>query len=278
MQTMRKRALSPVYWDAVIAERRRPSLDAWYAYMRRVYTRLIDAWIPCAGLGGGLKTDLFEEAITQYSLLPHMGVDSLGIDCSVAVVRAAQARLQARGRHCLLVVGDLRQLPIRSASLQYVLSGSSLDHFSCQDEIAICLGELHRVLVAGGTAVFTFDNPHNPIVWLRNRLPFTWLKRIGLLPYYVGATYTREEAHHELETAGFEVMAMTAVVHAPRVIAIWLIALLECLGWVCPWPADTIAGMLDIFEILQYWPTRYRTGYYIACYTRKQRDVQQTGS
>jgi SAM-dependent methyltransferase len=166
-----------------------------------------------------------------------------------------------------LIVGDLRELPIRSSSLQYVLSGSSLDHFQRHDQIALCLAELHRVLVPGAPAVFTFDNPHNPVIWLRNHLPFVWLKRAGLVPYYIGATYTREMARRQLEAAGFEVLGVTAVAHAPRAVMIGLVALLERLGW--NRPLSAITRLLDVFEKLQYLPTRYLTGYYIVCNTRK---------
>jgi SAM-dependent methyltransferase len=268
VSTVEKRDLTSSYWDQAFDELNRSTpLDAWRDYMHRVYSRLMDCWLPCAERGDGLKTDLFEEALSPHSLLPKMGPHSFGIDYSVAVVRAAQQRLQACGKPCPLIVGDLRQLPIRSSSLQYVLSGSSLDHFPHHVDIAVCLAELSRVMVPGGTAIFTFDNPHNPVIWLRNHLPFNWLKRAGLVPYYVGATYTREMARRELEAAGFEVVDITCVAHAPRAAAIALIAILERLRW--DHLARAISNILDVFEKLRYLPTRYHTGYYIACHARK---------
>ena len=275
MSTVEKRDLTSSYWDQVFDELvNAPPLDAWREYMHRVYSRLLDGWLPSAGREDGLKTDLFEEALSPHSLLPQMGPHSFGIDYSFAVVRAAQQRLQASGKPCLLIVGDLRQLPIRSSSLAYVLSGSSLDHFAGHCDIAVCLAELNRVLVPGGTAIFTFDNPHNPVVWLRNHVPFGWLKRARLVPYYVGATYTRKMARRELEIAGFEVMDITSVAHAPRAPAIAVIALFERLRR--NGTAGAIASFLDIFEKLRYLPTRYRTGYYIACHAKKVNVKQST--
>jgi SAM-dependent methyltransferase len=259
------RDLTPSYWDEIIDEfTRAPRLDAWRQYMRGVYLGLMDGWLP-VGLEGGLKTDLFEEAVTPHALLPQMGLHSFGIDCSPAIALAAKRRLEG-GTSCRILVGDLRHLPIRSSSLQYVLSGSSLDHFHHHDDIALCLAELHRVLEPGAPAIFTFDNPHNPVVWLRNHLPFKWLNQVHLVPYYVGATYTRKMARQQLEAAGFEVMGITAVVHAPRAPVIGLLSLLERLGW--RRPATVIPRLLDAFEKLQYLPTRYRTGCYIACHAR----------
>jgi len=268
VSTIEKRDLTPSYWDQVFDELTRTApLGAWRDYMHRVYSRLLDSWFPWAGRGEGLKTDLFEEALSPHGLLPQMGPHSFGIDYSVAVVRAARERMQACGKSSLLIVGDLRQLPIRSSSVQYVLSGSSLDHFASHRDIAVCLAELNRVLVPGGTAIFTFDNPHNPVVWLRNRMPFDWLKRARLVPYYVGDTYTRGMARRELENAGFEILGITSVAHAPRAAAIAVIALLERLRW--NGSARAVSSILDIFENLRYLPTRYLTGYYIACHTRK---------
>ena len=227
----------------------------------------MDRCIPFARHGVGLKTDLFEEAVSEHALLPAMGQYSVGIDCSHAIALAAKRRLQACRGPSFLIVGDLRQLPIRSSSIQYVLSGSSLDHFQRHDQIALCLAELNRVLIPGAPAVFTFDNPHNPAIWLRNHLPFAWLKRAGLVPYYIGATYTCEMARRQLEAAGFEVLGVTAIAHAPRAVAMGLAALFERLGW--NRPLSAITCLLDVFEKLQYLPTRYHTGYYIACNTRK---------
>ena len=262
--------LTPSYWDEVIDQfNRAPRLDVWRQYMRGVYLRLMDGWLPL-DRGGGLKTDLFEEAVTPYVLLPQMGLHSVGIDCSPAIAMAAKRRLEAGGTSCCILIGDLRHLPIRASSLTYVLSGSSLDHFHRHDEIAVCLAELHRVLQPGAPAIFTFDNPHNPFVWLRNRLPFKWLNRVHLVPYYVGATYTRKMARQQLEAAGFEVTGITAVVHAPRAAVIALLSLSERLGW--RRPSTVIPRLLDAFEKLQYLPTRYRTGCYIACHARKLRE------
>jgi SAM-dependent methyltransferase len=263
MQTIGHHCLTPAYWDQVVAENGRTrSLDAWRDYMSRVYRGLLERWIPSPQSGGGLKTDLFEEALSPYNVLPYMGPGSVGIDCSLEAVMAAKRRLQSLGNGSLCIVCDLRHLPIRCGAIRYVLSGSSLDHFLCEEDIARSLAELYRVLAPGGAAVITLDNPHNPAVWLRNRLPFDWLHRTGLVPYFVGVATTRTRTCQMLRAQGFEVRSVSAVVHAPRVFCIWLIALIEQLGWSSF--STAIARVLETFEALERWPTRFFTGHYVA--------------
>jgi SAM-dependent methyltransferase len=218
-------------------------------------------------MGRGLKTDLLEEAVTPHHLLRDLGPNSIGIDCSLAVVRAAREQFMASGSRQLFVVGDLRRLPLRSGSVRSILSGSSLDHFPDKADIGASLRELTRVLAPGGTLVVTFDNPHNPVVWLRNHLPFAWLHRLRLVPYYVGPTYNREEGRGQLEETGLTVTDVTAVAHAPRAPAIWFVMLVERIGWK-RLEAFT-ARLLESFEVLERWPMRYRTGYYLALRAQK---------
>ncbi|MBI4532216.1 MAG: GNAT family N-acetyltransferase [Candidatus Latescibacteria bacterium] len=265
----REQRFDRLYWDHVVEEiRRGVSLCVWRAYMRRVYQRLVWDWLPAPEVGRGLKTDLFEEAVTSHHLLPDLGPGSVGVDSSLTVVRAARKRLGGAGEPCLFIVGDLRRLPLRSGCVMRILAGSSLDHFPERRDIAVSLAELARVLAAGGTLVITFDNPHNPIVWLRNWLPFAWLNRLRLVPYYVGATYGRTEARAQLEAFGLVVTNEGTVAHTPRAPAIWLVALVERLRW---GRLETLmARILDGFETLERWPTRYRTGYYLTLRAEKR--------
>lgn len=257
------------YWDQVLTETCRAApTHAWRAYIQRVYRRLIRDWLPTTSSGGSLKTDLFEEAITPHHLLADLGPGSVGIDLSPAVVQAARERLTARGDHYLFVVGDLRRLPLRSGSITRIVSGSSLDHFPDKADIATSLAELARVLAPGGVVVITFDNPHHPVVRLRNCLPFAWLRRLRLVPFYVGATYNRVEARQQLAAVGLTVTHVTAVAHAPRPPAKWVATAVERLGWE-PLAVLT-ARFLDSFEVLERWPTRYRTGYYLAVRAEKR--------
>jgi hypothetical protein len=110
--------------------------------------------------------------------------------------------------------------------------------------------------------VLTLDNPLNPIVWLRNHLPFQWLNRLGLVPYFVGATYSVKECREQLEQIGLKVTDVTAIAHVPRAPAI----LFNWFGERWKWKSlnDVATRVMERFEILQRWPSRYFTGYYIA--------------
>ena len=261
--------VTPAYWDEVMAERRQAApVEQWRAYMRRIYGELMRRWVPPSGAGRGLKTDLFEEAVSAHHVLTALGPGSIGLDCSPATVLAARERLRQSGDRHLFVVADLRAIPLRAGTVGHILAGSSLDHFPDKADIATSLTEFARVLSPGGTLVVTFDNPHNPAVWLRNRLPFVWLNRLGLVPYYVGQTYGRAEGRARLEALGFAVTDVTAVAHAVRAPAIWLVALAERLN--APRVQRLLGRTLAAFERLERWPTRYRTGYYLAFRAEKR--------
>ncbi len=243
-----------------------PAQDAWRDYMRRVYARLTAAWLPATG-GGRLKTDLFEEATSSRHPLGDLGDGAMGIDLCPAVACLARRRLQGQGREARLLVGDLRALPIVSNGVAQVLSGSSLDHFETEAELRAGLSELQRILAPGGVLALVLDNPENPVLWLRSRLPFEWLRGLRLVPYYVGATLDRHAGRRCLEAVGLEVLEVAAVAHAPRLLAIVLIRWLEALGAV---PAAAALGRsLDAWEALGRWQTRFLTGYYLAFHVRK---------
>ena len=253
------------YWDRILDEfAHAPALDPWRAYMRRVYGRLITEWIGPSAPGPALKTDLFEEAITPHHVLGDLGPGSFGIDCSPAIASAAQKRLGS-AHHFL--VADLRKLPIRDGALGSILAGSSLDHFTDRRDIDVCLAELARALKPGGVLVVTFDNPRNPIVWLRNILPFKWLNRIGIVPYFVGATYGFAEAARALASVGLRVTAQRGVAHAPRVLAVWAAALGGRRV-----SSRFLENAFDRWEALTRLPTAGVTAYYVALRAEKRGD------
>jgi SAM-dependent methyltransferase len=247
------------YWEEAIHRVRDADPGgAWYPYMRRVYGALIRDWMPAAG-GALLKTDLFEEAVSPQHPMLDLGAGGIGVDLSLRTARFARRR-QGTGRSSRLAVADLRALPLADGSLAGVLSGSSLDHFGERAELVAGLRELARVLAPGGTLLLTLDNPHNPVVWLRNRLPFALLERLGFVPYFVGVTLTRAEAERELAATGLRVVDRRVVAHAPRAPAIWLSRAMARLGT----SGERLTALLAACEALAALPTRRWTGYYLA--------------
>jgi len=254
-------------WDRVVESfLRSPALDTWRGYMKEVYCRLARRWFETAPPGLRLKTDLFEEAISLQHPMAEFPDGSLGMDGSISVAARAQINLQATGNYPLLV-SDLRHSPIRPGALSSILSGSSLDHFETAEELTAGLAEVVSGLAPGGILVLALDNPQNPLIWLRNHLPYPLLKRLGLVPYYVGRTWSRSEARSRLESLGLEVSEETAIAHVPRAPAIWLDSLNQ------RWGGDRLGGFLLraylAFEILEALPTRFLTGYYVAILARR---------
>jgi len=248
------------YWSH-LGERwqaRRPD-RLWRAHSDAVNARLLRRWLPREAGGRALKTDLFDEAFGEGLLEPLVErfATLVGIDLSQAVIEEG-----VRDRPGIAAVRcDVRALPFGDAAFTAVASISTLDHFPHEEGVVAALAELRRVLVPGGRLVLTLDNPANPIVGLRNRLPFRLVQAFRLVPYYVGVTAGHRRARELLEGAGFETLEVTALLHCPRVLAVPVCRLVDTLG---PRPRAWFLGFLGAFERLERWPTRFRTGHFVA--------------
>ncbi|MGH9386804.1 MAG: methyltransferase domain-containing protein [Vicinamibacterales bacterium] len=260
MSPPRDQAPDARYWNDVATSPSAVRGDLWRRHADAVNADLCARWWPARPVRRALKTDLFDEAC-GVGLLPNLAERAgsvHGTDHAVEAVRQAHSRLPGAP----LLVADVRGLPYASASFDLVISNSTLDHFDNVDDIAKSFAEIHRVLAAGGRFILTLDNPLNPVVALRNALPFGWLHRTGLVPYYVGATCGPRSGHRMLAAAGFEVRQITAIMHCPRVIAV---------AWANRLQArhsdngqHRFLNWLSKCERLERWPTRYLSGYFVA--------------
>jgi hypothetical protein len=107
------------------------------------------------------------------------------------------------------------------------VSTSTLDHFESLDEMVTSLHDLYRVREVDGRLLLTLDNLANPVIAVRNTLLSRLLNRLGIVPYYVGATCGPHRLRHLLRAASFEVCELTAVMHCPRVLAVAVARILE---------------------------------------------------
>lgn len=248
-------------WGAVGEEwvRRRPQ-RLWRAHSDAVNAALLREWLPTGRARRVLKTDAFDEAFGE-GLAPLLGErfeEVWEIDIAIAVLHAARRR----GPGLRVVGADVRRLPFASGSVDAGISLSTLDHFDDEAAIHTALAELARVIRPGGHLVVTLDNPQNPLVALRNRLPFRWLSRIGLVPYYVGRTLDRRGLWQALDRAGFDVPETRAILHVPRAPAV---AAARVVGRALDERGErAFLRFAGAFEALRGWPTRFATGYFVA--------------
>jgi SAM-dependent methyltransferase len=247
-------------WDATIDEWfRQKTGPLWRVHADAVNVALLERLLGAAYFGRALKTDLFDEGVAE-GLFPwladHAGA-VVGIDVSTDVVEAARRRypeLDAR-------VADVRALPFADGDFDVVVSNSTLDHFDSKAELHQAIAEIARVLAPGGVLVLTLDNPLNPLVALRNALPFRWLHAVRLVPYYTGATCAPRPLRELLRRHGLEPGEQSSILHCPRAPAVALAGLLERSGG---FGAGRYLTALSRFERLAALPTRYLTGYFIA--------------
>jgi len=218
------------YWDDVLErlDKQTHYLDPFLAQQKREENlRLAREWGGLRTDGRLLKTDTFEEAMGADAFLADLSDEvgqTIGIDVSAALTQRAAARFADRMVNFL--AADVRRLPFRDACFSTIISPSTLDHFPDPADLGVSLKELFRVLEPGGRLVITLDNRQNvfdPILRLVHRL--------GLVPYYIGRSYTVDELRCELCDAGFTVHETTAILHNPRMVAVGAMRLVRFLSW-----------------------------------------------
>lgn len=259
-------AFEAEYWDTVVAEWHAGSAQQlWRAHSDAVNVGLCRRWWPRTEVKRMLKTDLFDEACGDglFAFLSSRVPAVYGIDRSIEVARLARARLGA----ARITTADVRRLPFADGSFELIVSNSTLDHFERREEITTSLLEINRVLTPDGRLILTLDNPANPAVALRNSLPFWLTNGLGLVPYFVGATCGPWRGARVLAEAGFNQVAVTAVTHCPRVLAVAAAAICQRIGSVSA--QRRFLRLLLAFERLEQLPSRYQTGYYVALLASK---------
>lgn len=249
------------YWNEVAGDWRTGRDRLWRAHADAVNVALCRRWLPATGGGRILKTDAFDEAVGT-GLWPVLATSAARVhvmDHALAIALDAHARYQGMP----VTVNDARALPFAAGSFDCVVSNSTLDHFADAGDIARSLGEFHRVLVPGGRLLLTLDNAAHPLVAVRNALPNSWLTRVGLVPYVVGATVGPSGAADLVARVGFRVLDVTAILHCPRVLAVPFARLVNRLS-PSGHASSAFLRMLGAFEGAERWPTRFRTGHFVA--------------
>jgi SAM-dependent methyltransferase len=255
------------YWESIADEWKKTRPDRlWRKHSDAINQSLLFRWLPELPVPRLLKTDTFDEAVGEglARFLQTRAHTVVGMDLSFQNVQLARRGEMSIPGAC----ADVRHLPFGGESFDVVVSNSTLDHFQTFDEITVSLRELHRVIRKEGQLIVTLDNLANPIIAARNHLPFKLLNRLGIVPYFVGATCGPWRLQKLLREVGFKVRDVTAVLHCPRMIAV-LVAKLLC-SRAKPPAQQHFLRWLQTFEGLSRWPTRYLTGCYIAVRAEKR--------
>lgn len=232
----------------------------WRTHSDSVNQALLTRWLLNGQMENLLKTDLFDEAVSDglSSLLNVRSKRVFYIDASLEVHRRAKRRhpnLQTVGT-------DVRCLPFADGTFDGIVSNSTLDHFKSLDDLVISLKELYRALRTGGQMILTLDNLANPIILLRNGLPFHLLYYMKIVPYYVGVTLGPYRLQRLLKEIGFKVLEVDAIMHCPRVLAVAIAHWME--RHTSPKTQRYFLRFLMAFEGLSCLPTRFLTGHFIA--------------
>jgi ubiquinone/menaquinone biosynthesis C-methylase UbiE len=214
--------------------------------------------------GLALKTDLFEEAFGEglYPSMTRTTKEVIGMDCSLEIVGMAN---EHHG-DIIALAGDVRNLPFGNNAFDIIVSNSTLDHFSTRTELIDSIRELARVLKPGGYLIITLDNPGNPLVGIRNLIPYNWIQSSRIVPYYIGVTCGISRLIRHLNDSGLVVTEKASIMHCPRLAAVALSRYTDSLG--TRWQ-QRLLKFLGIFEILKRFPSRFITGYFVCALAKK---------
>jgi ubiquinone/menaquinone biosynthesis C-methylase UbiE len=254
------------YWDSVsLAFAPNVWQGLWRNHSDQLNRTLLKNWLHNRRVANILKTDTFDEAVGEglYPFLQEHAAVVHGIDIAPEFVSQAATHYPDFD----VCQADVRDLSFTENSFDIVVSNSTLDHFQSANDIHRSLQELFRVMKAGGSLVISLDNLQNPIIGVRSLLPYKLLRKLNIVPYFVGATFGRRSLTAALEKAGFEVLETRAIMHCPRFLAVHLAGILQkrasqktqqrflnCLAW---------------FEVLSKLPSRYFTGHFVAAHAVK---------
>jgi len=251
------------YWDQVAREwpQKSHSSQLLAEHKRKTHLDLVARWAEVTNNQRILKTDLFEEAFGADQFLFDLAKVSnnvMGMDISWEITSQAKRKVKHYGLDASkYICCDVKQLPLRSDSIDLIISNSTLDHFPDKTDIIAALQELRRVLCIGSTLIITLDNKGK----LGEPFRRLWIL-LGLAPCFQGKTYSIEELKPVLQDLGFSVEDTTAIIHQPMFFLKMTVRVLHKLSAKKFDPL--IKKILVLLDTLEKRRTKYLTGLYIA--------------
>lgn len=237
-------------WEELGREER-PSwyLDPLAAQQKRdVHLEFIGRSLHSRDAGRLLKTDLFEDAFGADRLLDAIDAPHLfGMDEAFSTVQAAARRIPRVASGAAVM--DIRQTAFANATLDTVLSTSTLDHFETTEEFGTALAEIARILRPGGLLILTLDNAWNPLYH-----PLRWYSRRRSAPFPLGYTPSPASLRAQLLGLGFHIVDEAWLIHNPRGIStILFLTLRKLLG---SSSGALIGRLLSLFALAAHLPTK----------------------
>ncbi len=104
-----------------------------------------------------------------------------GLDILFNVVKKANLRQEEKGLSHNYITADVRELPFDNDVFDFILSTSTLDHFTCREDLIKALKGLKRVLKPEGVMIIALNNKHN----LNFYLSLKFGRLLGLISYPV---------------------------------------------------------------------------------------------
>ena len=225
------------------------------AYYLENEKRLLTEHVPDLARSAVLKTDLWDEVKNTRILqwVHGQGAAVFGVDISEPTVRQARAAFSDGGLRA--TVADVRSLPYRDGRFDAIYSMGTIEHFRDPET---ALREMHRVLRPGGRALVGVPNRWDP--FLRPLLASA-LQAARLYGYGYERSFSRRALRRMLETAGFEVVAETAILFVPG----WLrMADLALHSYFRPLAGLTALAVKPFAWLDRHVPAVRRHGYLIA--------------
>lgn len=157
-----------------------------------------------------LKTDLNEEAFGEDQILFSLSNNAhiFGLDISQDAVKKANIRQSEKGLAHNYIRADVRDLPFDDEAFDLILSTSTLDHFTTEDDLIKSLKELKKVLKPSGFMIIALNNKHNLNFYLSLKLG----RLLGLIPYPI-QFYSLNRLKRIFKDIGLFIQDQDSIVH-----------------------------------------------------------------
>jgi ubiquinone/menaquinone biosynthesis methyltransferase len=182
-----------------------------YGQDRRWKRRLVAIAAPRAGMRA---VDLATGTGDIAFQLSAAGAEVVGVDVTLRMIELANMKPPTVGRAPFFMVGDMVALPFADGSFDVATAGYGLRNVP---DLRAAIGEIHRVLKAGGVALsLDFNRPPNPLLravylgyldvtgallgWILHRDPETYRYIPASIRNYPGAAGVARM----FEAAGFQ--------------------------------------------------------------------------